>query len=111
MKGQKLTGSAGFAFSNGDESGSTAGSPLGTLDFDCGFTEPSLTLLLPGQEVPSDIPDTMSRLSISSANIVAGCGRASSFVRGWTTARTLNSDVPYLLSRSPKKSVASSHPG
>ena len=42
MQGYKLTGSAGFAFSNMDKSGSAAGSPLGMLDFDCGFTEPSL---------------------------------------------------------------------
>jgi len=38
----ELTDSTGFAFSNVDESGSAAGSPLGMLDFDCGFTEPSL---------------------------------------------------------------------
>jgi len=42
MQGYKVTGSTGFAFSNGDESGSAAGSPLDMLDFDCDFTEPSL---------------------------------------------------------------------
>jgi len=38
----ELTGSTGFTFSNVDKSGCAAGSPLGMLDFDCGFTEPSL---------------------------------------------------------------------
>ena len=38
----ELTGSTGFAFSNVDQSGSAAGSPLVMLDFDCGFSEPSL---------------------------------------------------------------------
>jgi len=42
MQGYKLTGSTGFAFRNGDESGSAAGSLLGMLNFDCGFTEPRL---------------------------------------------------------------------
>jgi hypothetical protein len=43
MQGCKLTGSTGFTFSNIDQSGSAAGSTLGMLDLDCGFTEPSLT--------------------------------------------------------------------
>ena len=41
MQGYKLTGSKGFAFSNGDVSGSTAGSSPDMLVFDCSFTEPS----------------------------------------------------------------------
>jgi len=42
MHWQKLTGSTAFDFSNVDESGFAACSPIGMLDFDCGFTEPSL---------------------------------------------------------------------
>ena len=38
----ELTGSTAVAFSNVNESGSAAGSPLGMLNFDCGFTEPIL---------------------------------------------------------------------
>jgi len=40
----------GFAFSNIDELGFELASPLGMLDCDCGFTEPSLICLLPGRE-------------------------------------------------------------
>jgi len=81
----ELTDSTGFAFSNVDESGSAAGSPLGMLDFDCGFTEQSLIGLHPGQEIPHglcDIPGTMSRLPICSPNAVSGGDRVSSFVCG-----------------------------
>jgi hypothetical protein len=42
MQGYKLTGSTGLAFSNIAKSGFAAGSPQGMLDFDCGFTGPSL---------------------------------------------------------------------
>jgi len=48
MPGYKITGSTehtgstGFAFSNVDESGSAAGSPLGMREVECGITEPRL---------------------------------------------------------------------
>jgi hypothetical protein len=41
MQGYKLAGSTGCAFSNVDESESTAVLLLGMLDFDYGVTEPS----------------------------------------------------------------------
>jgi len=62
MQGYMHTVSTGFPFSDVDESGSAAGSPLRMLDFHCGFSEPGLILLLPGGEVPCglcDIPGTM----------------------------------------------------
>jgi len=113
MQGKKLTGSAGFAYHNIDESGSKAGSPLGMFNFDCGFTETNLIWLHPGWEVPCglcDILATISRLSISSPHVVGRGAGESSFVCGWTTARTLNSDLPYFLSRSSNQPAASSHP-
>jgi hypothetical protein len=103
MQGWKLTGTIGFTFRNVDESGSAAGSTLGMLDFDCGFTEPSLIWLLPGREVTCglcDIPGTMSRLSNRSPNVAGGVARESSFVCGWMTAGTLISVVLYCLSHS-----------
>jgi hypothetical protein len=42
MQGKRLAGSTGVALNNVDDSGSEAGSPVGLLAFDCGFTEPSL---------------------------------------------------------------------
>jgi hypothetical protein len=42
MQQSKLASSTGFDFSNVDISGSQAVSPIGILNFDCGFNEPSL---------------------------------------------------------------------
>jgi len=107
------TGSSGFAFSKGYISRSAPGSRPDMLVFDCGFIEPSLIWLLPGREVPCgicDIPETILRHFMSCPNVVSAGAAASSPVCGWTTARTINSDVPYLLSISWKMSAASSHP-
>ena len=96
MQGYKLTGSTGFTFSNIDKSGSSAGSPLGMLDLDCAFTEPTVNWPLPGRDVPCglcDIPETMSRLCISSPNVACGGAVGSWFVCGWMTAGTLNSVI------------------
>ena len=57
MQGSQLTGSTGFAFQIGDESGSAAGARLAIPVFDCGFPEPSLISLLPEREVPGGICD------------------------------------------------------
>jgi len=112
--GEKLTGWWGFGFSKCDLSHSAAGSRPDMLTFDCGFIDPSLIWLRLGREVPcgiGDIPGTISRHSIWSPNIVGLGAKASFSVSGWTTARTINSDVPYFLSPSQRKWAASSHPG
>ena len=113
MQWYKLTGSTGFAFSNGDVSCSVVGSKPHMLVFNCGITEPSLIRVLPGREVPCgiwDIPGTISRDLISSPNVVTAWAAASSSVCGWTMARTLNLDVPYLSFLTQKYLAASSHP-
>jgi len=83
------------------------------LNLDCGLTEPSLIWLRPGREVPCGfcyVPGTMSRLSISSPNVAGGGAGGSSFVCSGTTARTLNSLVPYFLSCSGSSLLHSSIP-
>jgi hypothetical protein len=75
-----------LCFSNIDELGCAAGSPLGMFDLDCGVTQSSLIGLHAGREVPCGlchIPAKMSTLSVSSTNVVDGGAQASSsFVCG-----------------------------
>jgi hypothetical protein len=105
MQGVKHTGSTGFTFRKGDDSGPAAGSGQRILVFDWGFTKPCLIWLLAGQEVPCGICEilgTMLRHSMSSPNVVGGGAGALSSVWGWTPAGMLNLDVPYFVSCSRK---------
>ena len=80
---------------------------------DCRFPEPCLIWLLPGWGVHCgicNIPRTISRHSISSSHAVGAGAAVSSSIGGFTTAGTIDSVVPYILSLSRKYSAASPHP-
>jgi len=105
MDGLKLTGSTGLDCWICDQSGMWAGRRDGMHSCICGFHEPSLMWLLPGQEVHCGIynyPGTLSRASGGSLNVIGSDDAASSAVWGWTTAGTFNSVALYFSSLSRK---------
>jgi len=98
-------GSTGFAFSIGDEWGTAAGARPGIPDSDWGFPDGSVIWLLPGREVAYSICNilgTLSRHFKSCSNVVAAGAATFWFVCSSTAARTLNWEMPYVLSHSQK---------
>jgi len=100
MQGFKFTGSTCLDCWIWDQSGNGVGGRDGMHSFVCSFCQPSLIWLLPGGEVTCGIcnfPETLSRVSRGSLNVLATYDPASSAVWGWMTAGTSNSVVPHIL--------------
>jgi hypothetical protein len=66
VQGYKFKGSAGFAFSVGDEFSSTADSREGIPVSNWGLPEPCLICLLSGRKVPGCVCNTPAIISINS---------------------------------------------
>jgi len=114
MEGNRLTGSAGFPFTICDESGTPSHKRGAMRLCHCCFPEPGLIYVHPGREATCGIsycPGTISRLWISSKDVVGNGVAAVVSVWSFTTTWTFSSAVPYVLSVSLKYSTASPHPG
>jgi len=81
---------------------------------DRGFRKAGLIWQLDGQDVRCCIctfPGMLSRISISSPNVVGADGAVTSSICGWTTSGTFHSVVSFFLSLWWKYSATSLHPG
>jgi len=101
MQRSNLTGSIGIEFLTGDEWPTGLGARVTIPWYDCSSSEHSRIQWLLGQEVPFGIchfPGTISRVCICSPNVFDD--RVAAVVSLWrlTTAGTINSAPPYLLS-------------
>ena len=111
---ESLRFSTGFEFWFCNELGAASAWRNAICLYYCGFSDPCLIWLLPGQEVPCsihDCPGTISRLCKSSPHVVGDGVAAVISFWGLTTARTLNLAVPYFVSLSGKWLDTSHHCG
>jgi len=107
-------GSTGFAFSIGDELATSFGTSDPIPLCDCGFSEPTLIWLLPGQTVPCGIcncPRTMWRGCNCFPNLDSDGVVAVMSVWCFTTAGKINSAFLSFISLSRQLSAAFRHPG
>lgn len=108
------TVSIGFAFSIRDESTSVAGARWGIEVSNLGFSEPSHTWLLPGQEAlcgMCNLRGNMSRHSRRSSNVVRAETATWWSICDLKRAGILNSAVQYFISLPQKESAASPYSG
>jgi len=114
MEGYKLTGRRGFDFLTCDAVCSTEGERVAICSCDWYISAPSPVCLRLMWEVPCcfcDCEGIITRVCISSPNVVSGGAAATFSVYSLKIARTINSAIVYIISLSWNSLAGSPHPG